>query len=105
MDTVRIGKTGQIAMTRGVLEAAGVEAGSQVIIESEPDGSTRLRPVGIDPFDIYSNEQSAEFETREMKQIAEDFHEAEGYTGHWNDLPPNRPGFRDGARRNSRPGR
>jgi len=62
MDTVKIGKKGQVSIPRRVLEAAGVEAGSQVIVESEADGSIRLRPVAIYPIEIYSDERVAEFE-------------------------------------------
>lgn len=62
MDTVKIGKKGQVSIPRRVLEATGVEAGSQVIVESEADGSIRLRPVAIYPIEIYSDERVAEFE-------------------------------------------
>lgn len=62
MDTVKIGKKGQVSIPRRVLEPAGVDAGSQVIVESEADGSIRLRPVAIYPIEIYSDERIAELE-------------------------------------------
>ncbi|QKK01226.1 MAG: AbrB/MazE/SpoVT family DNA-binding domain-containing protein [Pseudomonadota bacterium] len=62
MDTVKIGKKGQVSIPRRVLEAAGVEAGSQVVVESDSDGSIRLRPVAIYPIEIYSEERIDEFE-------------------------------------------
>lgn len=62
MDTVKIGRKGQVSIPRRVLEAAGVEAGSQVIVESDADGSIRLRPVAIYPIEIYSDERIAEFD-------------------------------------------
>lgn len=62
MDTVKIGKKGQVSIPRRVLEAAGVEAGSQVVVESDSDGSIRLRPVAIYPIEIYSDERIEEFE-------------------------------------------
>jgi AbrB family looped-hinge helix DNA binding protein len=62
MDTVKIGKKGQVSIPRRVLKASGVEAGSQVIVESDADGSIRLRPVAIYPIEIYSDERIAEFE-------------------------------------------
>lgn len=37
-------------------------ADSQVIVESEADGSIRLRPVAIYPIEMYSDERIAEFE-------------------------------------------
>lgn len=62
MDTVKIGKKGQVSIPRRVLEAAGVEAGSQVVVESDSDGSIRLRPVAIYPIEIYSDERIDELE-------------------------------------------
>lgn len=62
MHTVKIGKKGQVSIPRRVLEAAGVEAGSQVIVESDADGSIRLRPVAIHPIEIYSDERIDELE-------------------------------------------
>lgn len=62
MDTVKIGNKGQVSLPRRVLEAAGIEAGSQVIVESDADGSIRLRPAAIYPVEIYSDERIAEFE-------------------------------------------
>ena len=62
MDTVKIGKKGQVSIPRRVLEAAGVAPDSQVIVEPEADGSIRLRPVAIYPIELYSDERIAEFE-------------------------------------------
>jgi len=62
MDTVKIGKKGQVTIPRRVLEAAGLVAETQVIVESEPDGSIRLRPAAVYPIEIYSDQRIAEFE-------------------------------------------
>ena len=50
------------AHTRRVLEEVGLPAGSQVIVESEPDGSIRLRPAAVYPIELYSDDRVAELE-------------------------------------------
>jgi len=62
METVKIGKKGQVTIPRRVLEAAGLPTESQVIIESEADGSIRLRPAAVYPIDLYSADRVTEFE-------------------------------------------
>ena len=62
MDTVKIGKKGQVTIPRRVLEEVGLPAESQVIVESEPDGSIRLRPAAVYPIELYSDDRVAEFE-------------------------------------------
>ncbi|MEX2499863.1 MAG: AbrB/MazE/SpoVT family DNA-binding domain-containing protein [Wenzhouxiangellaceae bacterium] len=62
METVKIGKKGQVTIPRRVLEEAGLPAESQVIVESEADGSIRLRPAAVYPIELYSDDRIAEFE-------------------------------------------
>jgi len=62
METVKIGKKGQVTIPRRVLEEAGLPAESKVIIESESDGSIRLRPAAVYPIELYSDERITEFE-------------------------------------------
>jgi len=62
METVKIGKKGQVTIPRRVLEAAGLPAESQVIVESEADGSIRLRPAAVYPIELYSADRVGEFE-------------------------------------------
>lgn len=62
MDTVKIGKKGQVTIPRRVLKEAGIEAESQLIVEPESDGSIRLRPAAVYPIELYSDERIAEFE-------------------------------------------
>jgi len=62
METVKIGKKGQVTIPRRVLEAAGLPAESQVIVESEADGSIRLRPAAVYPIELYSADRVADFE-------------------------------------------
>jgi AbrB family looped-hinge helix DNA binding protein len=62
METAKIGKKGQVTIPRRVLAEAGLPAESQVIIESESDGSIRLRPAAVYPIELYSDERIADFE-------------------------------------------
>ena len=62
METVKIGKKGQVTIPRRILEASGLPIESQVIVESESDGSIRLRPAAIYPIELYSDVRIAEFE-------------------------------------------
>jgi AbrB family looped-hinge helix DNA binding protein len=62
METVKIGKKGQVTIPRRVLEDAGLPAESQVIVESESDGSIRLRPAAVYPIELYSDERISELE-------------------------------------------
>lgn len=62
METVKIGKKGQITIPRRVLQEAGLPAESQVIVQSEPDGSIRLRPAAVYPIELYSDERIADLE-------------------------------------------
>lgn len=62
MDTVKIGKKGQVTIPRRILEAARMSAESTVIVEPEADGSIRLRPAAVYPIELYSDERIAEFE-------------------------------------------
>lgn len=60
METVKIGKKGQVTIPRRVLEAAGVPPESQLIVESEADGSIRLRPAAVYPIELYNDDRVAE---------------------------------------------
>jgi len=62
METVKIGKKGQVTIPRRVLEATGMPPESRVIVEPEADGSIRLRPAAVYPIEIYSEARIAEFE-------------------------------------------
>ena len=64
MDTVKIGKKGQVTIPRRVLEATGLTSESQLIVQPEPDGSIRLRPAAVYPIELYSDERIAEFEAQ-----------------------------------------
>ena len=59
---VKIGTKGQVTIPRRVLEEVGLPAKSQVIVESEPDGSIRLRTAAVYSIELYSDDRVAELE-------------------------------------------
>jgi AbrB family looped-hinge helix DNA binding protein len=62
METVKIGKKGQVTIPRRILDAVGIPAESTVIVEPEADGIIRLRPAAVYPIERYSDERIEEFE-------------------------------------------
>jgi AbrB family looped-hinge helix DNA binding protein len=62
METVKVGKKGQVTIPRRILDAVGIPAESTVIVEPEADGSIRLRPTAVYPIERYSDERIEEFE-------------------------------------------
>jgi AbrB family looped-hinge helix DNA binding protein len=61
MDTVKLGKKGQISIPKAVLERLGLEAESLLLVETTPDGAILLRPAGVYPVEVYSDERVREF--------------------------------------------
>ena len=64
MDTVKIGKKGQVTIPRRVLEATGLTSEAQLIVQPEPDGSIRLRPAAVYPIELYTDQRIVEFEAQ-----------------------------------------
>lgn len=52
METVKIGKKGQVIIPRRLLEEAGPPADCQMIVETEADDSIRLRPAAVYPIEL-----------------------------------------------------
>jgi antitoxin component of MazEF toxin-antitoxin module len=61
MDIVKLGKSGQVALPRALLRSLGIDGSAHLAAEASPDGAIVLRPVGIYPIEIYSDERIAEF--------------------------------------------
>jgi AbrB family looped-hinge helix DNA binding protein len=62
MDVVKVGKKGQVSIPAAVLARLGLSGGRHLIVETTADGAIILRPAGIYPIEIYSDERVAEFE-------------------------------------------
>ena len=71
METVKLGKKGQISIPKALLDRLGLEAESLLLVEATDDGAILLRPAGVYPIEIYSDERVGEF-LAEDKMSAEE---------------------------------
>lgn len=62
MDLVKLGKKGQLSLPAAVLRKLGIEGAAMLLIETTSDGAMVLRPVGVYPVEIYTDERLREFE-------------------------------------------
>jgi len=58
---VKLGKKGQVSIPKAVLKRLGLEGDTPMLVETTPDGAILLRPAGIYPLEIYSDERIREF--------------------------------------------
>ena len=81
METVKLGKKGQISIPKAVLDALGLEGEMLLLVEATADGSILLRPAGIYPVEIYSDARVREFhredemngdEAKRLREIIEE---------------------------------
>jgi AbrB family looped-hinge helix DNA binding protein len=72
MDVVKLGKKGQVPIPAVILRSLGLEGGSHLIVEATEDGAILLRPAGIYPIEIYTEERLKEFEAEGRLSKAEE---------------------------------
>lgn len=61
MELVKLGKKGQVSIPTALLRELGLEGDSWLIAEAADDGAIVLRPAGVYPIEIYSDERLSEF--------------------------------------------
>jgi AbrB family looped-hinge helix DNA binding protein len=61
MNVVKLGKKGQVSIPKSVLLQAGLDGESLLIVDALQDGSIVLRPAGVYPIELYSDERIQEF--------------------------------------------
>jgi AbrB family looped-hinge helix DNA binding protein len=61
MNVVKLGRKGQVSIPKSVLTQVGLDGESMLIIDAMQDGSIILRPAGVYPIEMYSNERVKEF--------------------------------------------
>lgn len=61
MKVVKFGKEGQVSIPKAILDRLGIEGGQMMLVHATEDGSIVLRPTGIYPVEIYSDERISEF--------------------------------------------
>jgi len=79
MDMTRLGRKGQVSIPKAVIERLGLEPETVLLVETSPDGAILLRPAGVYPLEVYSEERVSEFlaEDRLTDQEAERLRRAE----------------------------
>jgi AbrB family looped-hinge helix DNA binding protein len=62
MDVVKLGKKGQVSLPAAVLRKLGLQGKATLIVEATDDGAVILRPAGVYPIELYTDERIREFE-------------------------------------------
>lgn len=62
MELVKLGKKGQVSIPKAVLRKLGLEHEAAFLVDVTADGSIILRPAGVYPIEIYSDERVREFD-------------------------------------------
>ena len=61
METVKLGKKGQVSIPKAILKRLGLEGDATLLIETTAEGAIMLRPAAVYPIEIYSDERIREF--------------------------------------------
>ena len=62
MDTVKLGKKGQLSLPAAVLRKLGLQGAATLIVEATDDGAVILRPAAVYPIEHYTDARIKEFE-------------------------------------------
>ena len=62
MEMVKLGKKGQVSIPKRVLNRLGLEGEVPLLVETTRDGAILLRPAGVYPIEVYSDERIREFD-------------------------------------------
>lgn len=62
MDVVKLGKKGQVSLPAAVLRKLGLQGRATLLVEATDDGAVILRPAGVYPIELYTDERIKEFE-------------------------------------------
>ena len=62
MDTVRLGRNGQLSLPRSVMKRLHLQGNETLLHDVSDDGVIRLRPAAVLPIEMYTPERIAEFE-------------------------------------------
>ena len=62
MDTVKLGRNGQVAIPRAVMKRLHLRGDETLLLDVTEDGAIRLRPAAVLPIESYSDDRIREFE-------------------------------------------
>lgn len=71
MEIVKLGKSGQVSLPRALVRSLGLVGDARLSAERTADGGILLRPLGIYPIEVYSDERIGEFMEADMPTAAE----------------------------------
>lgn len=61
MDSVKLGRNGQIAIPRAVMKRLALKGDETLLLDVTDDGVIRLRPAAVLPVEMYSDARIREF--------------------------------------------
>lgn len=71
MELARLGRRGQVSIPQQVLRKLGLDSDETVLlVEATADGAIVLRPAGVYPVEVYSDDRISEF--LEQDRLEED---------------------------------
>ena len=62
MDTVKLGRNGQLSLPRAVMERLHLHGNETLLLDVSDDGVIRLRPAAVLPIERYTPQRIEEFE-------------------------------------------
>lgn len=82
-EIVKLGKKGQLSLTKRAMSRLGLEGGETLLLDVTEDGAIELRPAGAYPVEIYTDSRIEEFLERdelseeERQALSRAFHDDE----------------------------
>lgn len=62
METVKLGRKGQMSIPKGILKRLGIEGEATLLVDTTAEGAIVLRPAAVYPIEIYSDERVRDFD-------------------------------------------
>jgi len=62
VDTVRLGRNGQLSLPRSVMKRLHLRGNETLLLDVSEDGVIQLRPAAVLPIEMYTPDRIAEFE-------------------------------------------
>lgn len=62
MNTVKLGKRGQVSLPQTILRKLSLQGESTLLVEATDDGAIVLRPAAVHPIELYSDARVKAFE-------------------------------------------
>lgn len=67
---IKLGKRGQVSIPKSVLNRLGIEGEVPMLVDTTDDGAILLRPAGVYPIELYSDERIEEFDAADRMDAA-----------------------------------